>query len=172
MSLIDRLLLRFFSLLVLVNAVWYSLGLLGVPFVINTSIDPNVLYTAVWIDFALLLVLSLRFLLYRVLHRRPLAFIKDSESGEVRIGYDTVKEIAHRAAKQIRGVERLQTKISADPQGLVVSLNVRSLPAIDVTAMSEQIQHGVAEAIRNYTSLSVAKVHVHIVALAPDAASK
>ncbi len=172
MALFDRLLLRLFSLLVFVNVVWTIMGLLGVPFVLYTTVNSRSAYIALWINLILMIVLALRFLFYRVLHRRKPSFIKTVETGEIRIGYETVKELAHRAAKQVRGVERLHTRISADAQGLVVSLDVRSHPDTDVTAMSEQIQQMVAEAIRNYTSLSVSKVHVHIAAIAPEVTAK
>ncbi|MCI0183144.1 alkaline shock response membrane anchor protein AmaP [Sulfoacidibacillus ferrooxidans] len=172
MTLFDRMLLRLFSLLVLVNVCWTVLGVLGVPFVDNSSLSSGSSVIALWVDLGLMIVLSVRFLLYRLARRRPPSFVKDAGTGEIRIGYETVKEIAHRAAKQVRGVERLQTKISADQEGLVVLMDVRSLPAVDVTAMSEQIQELVMTAVRNYTSLAVSKVHVHIVAIAPEAVAK
>lgn len=117
-------------------------------------------------------LVSVRYLAFRIQEPVIHSFVKDTESGEIRIGYQAVEEMARRAARQVRGVERLRTRVSDAPDGLVVSLRVRAEPNVDLTAMSALLQQAVMEVVRSGTALKVSAVHVQIAGLAPDGAQR
>lgn len=172
MRAVDSVLLRFYSLIVAATSVWALLWLLGVPPVMAIT---EAATTEKWWFFGLIAVgfiLSIRYLVFRLQPSDSHSFVKDTGSGEIRIGYPAVEEMARRAAKQVRGVERLQTQVSENAEGLVVVLRVRAEPHVDLTAMSEALQQTVTETIRSTASLTVAAVHVQVAGIAPDVSQR
>lgn|GEM_PF-3612710 len=162
MSVGNRVLLRAFSLLVVLGAVWAALLLAGVEPVIASTQSLVVEGVALSVYLVVIFALAVRFLVFRFIPRSAHAFVRDTGGGEIRIAHGTVRELARRAAMQVRGVERLQTRIQEDPTGLVVYLDVRAIPTADLNVMSEQLQLAVSESIRGATSLAVSAVHVHV----------
>ncbi|MCY0901739.1 MAG: alkaline shock response membrane anchor protein AmaP [Firmicutes bacterium] len=168
---IDRLLLRTYSFLVLVGVIWMALWLIGLSEVHYATI---VLIDSgwMWAYAAIVFVVTLRFAFLPLARREAHSFVRSSEAGEVRIGFAAVNELARRTAAQMRGVARLQTNVIESPEGLVVRLHVRADAGVDLTALSEQMQAEVARAIFAATSLHVHAVHVQIVDLAPAVVAK
>ena len=166
MSVGNRVLLRAFALLVFLGAIWVVLLLAAVePAVAATQfIVTEGVGVAVYL--VVVLAIAVRFLAFPLILRSTHAFVRDTGVGEIRIAHGTVRELARRAAMQVRGVERLQTHIQEDPAGLVVYLSVRATPSADLNAMSEQLQQVVSEVIRGSTSLAVSAVHVHVAGIA------
>lgn len=163
---VDRLLLRVYSFLVAASVVWTALWLLGFP---SVHYATSVLIWSNWLwgFIALLFLLSGRYLFFGLQKRAAHSFVKTTENGEVRIGFSAVNELSRRAAMQIRGVTRLSTNVQESAEGLVVWIKVRVESGVDLTALSDQMQQEVAQAIRSATSLAVHAVHVQISDLAP-----
>lgn len=166
MSVGNRVLLRVFAFLVFLGAIWAGLLLADVGPVIDATRYAVLEGVALSVYIAVLFAAALRFLVFRLTPRSAHAFVRDTGGGEIRIAHGTVRELARRAAMQVRGVERLQTRIQEDPAGLVAYLNVRATPGADLNAMSEQLQQTVSEAVRGATSLAVSAVHVHVTGIA------
>lgn len=171
MAVVDRIILRIYSALVLLGLLWAVLFVSGVSAVVNTTSTPVALQVA-WVYALVVALLSFRYLFLRLGARQIHSFVKDTEAGEIRISHETVGELAQRAARQVKGVERLRARVDESPEGLVVSLHVRVLPHVDVSAMGDQLQRAVITSIRDSTSLAVLAVHVQVAGLAPEAAQK
>ena len=173
MSVLDRIMLRLFALVGAIFALWLSLWLFGVQAVIDAT--RTVVFLGSYYNFIILLVvfvLGLRFLFFPLAPRSVHSFVKDSEAGEIRISHTTVKDLAIRAAKQVRGVERLHASVDESGNGLVVSIRVRATAGIDLTAMCAAIQADVATAVFQATSLKVAAVHVQVAELSPESVQR
>lgn len=168
---VDRLILRIYSLIIAVTSVWAALWLLGFTPVQDVT-HALVVDKALWVFVAVLFLWSLRYLLFSMQRREIHSFVKSTEVGDIRIGFSAVNELARRAAAQLRGVARLHSRVEESPEGLVVWIKVRAETGVDLTALCEQMQRAVTDAIRSATSLSVQAVHVQIAELAPLSAQK
>ncbi len=168
----DRWLVRVYGFLIAIGTIWIMLQLLQFSPVVQTNAYLVAQQTGwLWLGLAVILVLSIRYLAFRLLPRKHHAFVKEMEGGHIRIGHQTVKEIAMRAAKQVRGAQRVQIKIDESAQGLVLLVTVFADP-VDLNAMGEEIQRTVGNSIREMTSLTIAAVHVSVIDLAPDPVQK
>lgn len=172
MYVLDRILVRIYSLIVALGTVWVALWLFGVPIIIMWTHHAVTTRTWIWLYFIVLFALSIRYLFFRVEPRITQAFIKDGELGQIRISFATVNELARRAAKQVKGVEHLLVRVEETSTGLVVWVKVRAHVNIDLTTLSEEIQQQVSESILRATSLKTTAVHVQIQELAPEALQK
>ncbi len=169
MSVLDRILLRLFAFIGVVFAIWLGLWLFGMQAVIDAT--RTVVFLGGYYDLLFIFVvfvLGLRFLLFPLTRRSIHSFVKDTEAGEVRISYVTVRELASRAARQVRGVERIHTAVDEGQNGLVVAIRVRALTGVDLTVMCSEIQETVSQAVMQATSLKVAAVHVQVADLSPE----
>lgn len=168
----DRWLVRIFGFLTAVGVLWLGVDLLHYSPVVKFS-NYILLEQAgwLWLGLAVMLILSLRYLVFRLQPPRMRAFIRETETGQIRIGEQAVKEIALRAAKPIIGVGRMQIKLAGDERGLVIYLSVQAEPK-DLNAMSEELQRTVQKSVGEMTSLKVAAVNVHVADLAPEPAQK
>lgn len=168
----DRWLVRILGFLTAIGSLWLILWLVHVDPVMGWNAYLTASYSA-WLiaGLVVILILSVRFLAFRLQPRKQHAFVRVMEGGHIRIGHQTVKEIATRATNQIKGVQRVQIKIDESEQGLIFSINVHAEP-VDLNVMGEAIQQSVANAVRDMTSLTIAAVHVHVVDLAPDPIQK
>ena len=168
----DRWLVRVYGLLAATCALWLILRLSSFAPAVRLSDYLLANYTG-WLYalLAVLFILSIRYLAFRLQPRKPHAFIRELEGGQIRIGHHTVREIATRAAKQIKGVKLIQVKIDESEKGLIVNANVQAEP-VDLNAMSEAIQREINRAVTEMTSLAIAAVNVHVFELASDNAQK
>ncbi len=171
MAVVDRVVLRIYSALVLLGLLWAVLFVSGTSEVVYAA-STTAAVEATWTYVAVVAILSFRYLFLRLVPRSIHSFVKDTEVGEIRISHETVRELAHRAARQVKGVERLSARVDEAPEGLMVSLRVRVLPHVDVTAMSDQLQRAVIGSIRDATSLAVLAVHVQVAGLAPETSQR
>lgn len=169
MSLLDRILLRLFAFIGVVSAIWLGLWLFGIQAVIDAT--RTIVFLGGYYNLLVILVvfvLGLRYLLFPLTRRSIHSFVKDTEAGEVRISYVTVRELSTRAAKQVRGVERIHTSVDGGQNGLAVLIRVRAVTGVDLTVMCREIQEVVAQAVMHATSLKVAAVHVQVADLSPE----
>ena len=171
MAVVDRVILQIYSVLVLLGLLWVVLYVVGVPEVVYLS--TVAVAAPISSTYALLVaLLSFRWLFLHWGGRKIHSFVKDTEIGEIRISRATVSELAERASRQVKGVERLRARVDESPEGLVVSLHIRVLPHVDVPGMADQLQRAVITSIRDATSLSVSAVHVQVSGLAPETAQR
>ncbi len=173
MSVLDRILLRLFAFIGVVFAIWLALWLFGVQAVIEAT--RTVVFLGGYYNLLVILVifaLGLRYLFFPLTRRTIHSFVKDTDAGEVRISYVAVRELASRAAKPVRGVERIHTTVDEGRNGLVVSIRVRAVTGVDLTVMCSEIQETVAQAVKQATSLKVAAVHVQVADLSAEPAQR
>jgi uncharacterized alkaline shock family protein YloU len=168
-SAVDRVILRLFSLIVAASAVWAALWAFGVPAVVARSHTVVMEHTWLYVYLVVVLLLAVRYLAFPVARAPIHAFVRSGEAGEVRIGYAAVIDVADRAARQVRGVEQLHTRVREGDAGLIVEVQLRALHGTDLTELAQEVQRMVAQGIGSATSLTVAAVHVHVSGLAPVA---
>ncbi len=164
---LDRWLVRVHGLLAAIGSLWLVLWMLHFAPVVRLNAY-LVTYQGAWLwaGLVILFILSVRYLAFRLQPRKHHAFVRELEGGHIRIGHQTVKEIAIRAAQQIKGVQRVQIKIEESDQGLIIVTTVHAEP-VDLNAMGEAIQRAVSTAVQEMTSLTINAVHVNVFELAP-----
>lgn len=172
MSLIDRVLLFLFSVTVAIlsvlligQAIGYDL--LAKMLVINTY--PMLLGSIV------LLLVAFRFVIYREsrVSKEQKAIVQKNDLGDVRISTDALVSLTERAAKMIRGVQDLKTKIREDEtKGLRISIRMSVEPDVDIQKLSQTIQQKVKDYIEASTGFEVREVILHVRDLAVPDVSK
>lgn len=169
MSYLDRILLVIFSLVGLAGAVGlFLLGILGVGSLQGLSAYPWYIYAIVIaiIWFAL----GLRFLFYRIGAPDVDFVVLPGEIGNIRISFETIRQLTNRTGKSVRGVQEFDTRVKNGPQGVLLALRVRALADMDLNSMSKEIQAKVKEYVEETTGVTVDRVTVHIAELANSAA--
>lgn len=169
MSYLDRILLVIFSIISLAGAVFlFLLGLVGFsPFSIVSQYP--------WYIYAIVIaivwfVLGLRFLFYRIGSTDVDYVVLPGEFGNIRISFETIRQLANRTGKTVKGVAEFDTRIRNGQQGIWLAIRVRVLADMDLNAMSKEIQVQVKEYVEQTTGVTVERVTVHIAELASQTA--
>lgn len=165
MSLLDRILLGLLSLWGLVAAALgflISIGLwptAGGPL----QLLPQAPVTSIIIEIILALV-ALRFIFYRVGRASDVdAIVLPGEHGNIRISFETIKQLANRTGKSVRGVQDFDTRVRSSQSGVMLATRVRALPDLDLSQMSAQIQREVKEYVEKTSGVSVESVTVNVI---------
>jgi uncharacterized alkaline shock family protein YloU len=171
LKIVPRMLLWIYALAVLL-ASGYVLWLYGAStfggFIANGNIIP-VDDTVAAIALLLLLV-SVFFLLYRTKRRQrePQAVTHKMENGDVKITYETLEQLAERAAAKIRGVQNLKTRVRVQEGGaLVIGVRFSVEADLDIPKTTAELQESVKQYVEGTTGLSVEQVTVYVTELAP-----
>lgn len=168
MKIVPRMLLWIYALAVLL-ASGYVLVLYGETAfgegVNNIRIDDTVAAIAL-----VLLLVSVFFLLYRTKRRQrePQSVIHKMEHGDVKITYETVEQLAERAATKIRGVQNLKTRVRVQEGGaLVIGVRFSVDADLDIPKTTAELQEAVKQYVEGTTGLSVEQVAVYVTEVAP-----
>ncbi|OPG16466.1 Asp23/Gls24 family envelope stress response protein [Ferroacidibacillus organovorans] len=161
---------RLYGICILLILAWYVLELVKFPLVVGLTHDMLVAVGPMWIVLGVLLIMTILLFFAPARSTKVHSFVKATPTGEVRIGFAAVRDVASRTARQISGVDRLKTTISDTEGGLVISMRIRATAGVNLTDMSETIQARVMDAVKNATSLSVYAVHVQVSELSPEPA--
>jgi uncharacterized alkaline shock family protein YloU len=159
----DRILLFFYacivafiSLLVFIQAIGFNVF----PLVFGAD------GTAIAIGVSLLLFLiSVRFLLIRSGRRRrrePEAIIRTTDCGDIRISLTTLESLAVRAARGIRGVHDLKTKVHKTEHGIRVAMKMACDPDLDIPVLTETLQTKVKHYVEETSGTNVEEVRVYV----------
>ncbi|CAM3793626.1 alkaline shock response membrane anchor protein AmaP [Alicyclobacillus pomorum] len=170
MSILDRTLLIILALGSLVASVFAFLLGIGVfddnsvSAVLPFSTYPYNVYTIVIaIVFALV---ALRFVFYRWNSPDPEYVVLQGDHGQIRISFETIKQLANRTGRSIRGVQEFDTRVRNGQAGIWLSVRVKALPDLDLSRVSAEIQTAVKEYVEHTTGINVEKVIVNIAELA------
>ncbi len=170
MSILDRTLLIILALGSLVASVFAFLLGIGVfddnsvSAVLPLSTYPYNVYTiVVAIVFALVAV---RFVFYRWSSPDPEYVVLQGDHGQIRISFDTIKQLANRTGRSIRGVQEFDTRVRNGQAGIWLSVRVKALPDLDLSRVSAEIQTAVKDYVEHTTGINVEKVIVNIAELA------
>lgn len=112
----------------------------------------------------LLLLLSLRFV-YLSMRRDDGRFPsveRRTDYGEVRISYETLQNLALKAAGRIKGLGDIRARIRLLEKGLEIELSTLADGEMSITAICEETQRSVKTHIEEMTGLPVAGVSVYV----------
>jgi len=113
-----------------------------------------------------LVIIALRFFFYRLRAREAQYVVLDGLHGQIRISYETIRQLANRSAKSIRGVQEFDTRVRSLPTGIALMMRVRVLPDVELAQMSADIQSSVKAYIEQTTGVHVEQVVVNVTELA------
>lgn len=118
----------------------------------------------------LFLVISIRFFFSGLRVRRnreDKAVYLRNDYGHVSISYDTIRAVAERAARKVRGVRDLKTHVSSRDLGNVISIKVTFDGETPLPELTQNLQSEVKARVEAITGLEIAEVTVKIVEVAP-----
>ena len=162
MSLFDRLLLVFHSLVVAVLSAMVALAGAGAASLEWVWEAPHLRW-AVAVIGLLLFLLSLR-LLFSVM-RRPKGEGVDrlTEFGYIRISLDTLESIAQRAARGVKGIRDLTARVrfsSDSPSSVGIGLKITVDGETPILLLSEELQRTVKKQVEEIAGVEVNQVSV------------
>jgi uncharacterized alkaline shock family protein YloU len=116
------------------------------------------------------LLVSIFFLFYRSRRgregREPLAVTHKLENGDVKITYDTLEQLATRAAYKLRGVQDLKTRVRVNEGGaLVIAVKFAIEADLDIPKTTAELQSSVKDYIEATAGLPVEQVTVYVTQL-------
>jgi len=124
--------------------------------------------TAAWS--IVLLLLSIFFMFYRTKARdeQVQTITHKMENGEVQISYETIEQLATRAALKVRGVHDLKTRVRANEVGVArIAVRVQVDADTDIPKVTKELQDSVKMYVETTTGVSVDSVTVYVTELAP-----
>lgn len=124
--------------------------------------------TAAWS--IIFLLLSIFFMFYRTKAReqQTQTIQHKMENGDVQISYETIEQLATRAALKIRGVHDLKTRVRANDAGVArIAVRVQVEPDTDIPKVTKELQDSVKLYVETTTGVSVDSVSVYVTELAP-----
>lgn len=178
MSIFDRLLLIILALGGLcagIFAILLGAGVFGAwsatPFGDFSSYPANLVAVVAGL---VLFIVALRFFFYHLGTKRVDFVVLDGEHGNIRISFETIRQLANRTGKSVRGVHEFDTRVRETSSGVVLLVKMRVLPDIDLSAMATEVQNAVKTYVEHTTGVRVERVsvHIHEVAGAPAKGSK
>ncbi|MCL6516198.1 alkaline shock response membrane anchor protein AmaP [Alicyclobacillus sp.] len=174
MSALDRLLLVVFSLAALAAAA--GAFLLGAGALVDAGAPAAWAQypTGAWLmaGAVVFALLAVRFLFYRLRRREPDFVLLPGDFGHIRISFDTIRELANRTGRSIRGVHELDTRVRHGQSGIVLAVRVRALPDLDLAQMGREIQDAVKAYVERTTAVVVEQVLVSVTEIAGATAAK
>ncbi|WP_258359300.1 alkaline shock response membrane anchor protein AmaP [Moorella sulfitireducens (nom. illeg.)] len=112
-----------------------------------------------------LFLLALRFLVASVrpaAAREEQAVIKAAELGTASISLPALENLVIRAARQVKGVREVRTRLHVLPEGLSVKLNITVSPDRNLPELAAALQQQVHEYIVATAGLEVPEVQVRV----------
>jgi uncharacterized alkaline shock family protein YloU len=118
------------------------------------------------------LVLSIFFMFYRTKAREESlqTVTHKMENGDVQISYETIEQLATRAAQRVRGITDLKTRARANEAGVVrIAVRVVVEADTDIPAVTKDLQDGVKTYVETTTGVTVDQVMVYVTEVAASA---
>lgn len=117
-------------------------------------------------------LLAVRFLFYKVRRREPDFVLLPGDFGHIRISFDTIRELANRTGRSVRGVHELDTRVRHGQSGIVLAVRVRALPDLDLAQMGREIQEAVKAYVERTTAVVVEQVLVSVTEISGGASAR
>jgi uncharacterized alkaline shock family protein YloU len=119
---------------------------------------------------ALILVLAMVMLVFAFRRgERVETLLQHGVLGEVRICFKAVENLVLKAARAVRGVRDLKTRIVHSEAGLLIYLRATTMPDINIPQVTAELQAAVKEYVESSTGSDVAEVRVMIENVVTDA---
>lgn len=164
MSMLDRILLGLLALAGLIAAALGFLVSIGVWPAAGGPLQalPQGPAASIIIEIVVAL-LALRFLFYRMGRSADVdAVVLPGDHGNIRISFETLKQLSNRTGKAVRGVQDFDTRVRSGQHGVMLAVRIRALPDLDLAQMSSQVQRDVKEYVEKTSGVTVESVTVNI----------
>jgi uncharacterized alkaline shock family protein YloU len=116
------------------------------------------------------LLISIFFLLYRTSghsDREPETVVHKLDHGDVRITYNTIEQLATRAALKIRGVKDLKTRVRMQEGGAMhIAIRFAIEADLDIPKTTAELQQAVKEYVESTSGIPITEVTVYVTELA------
>ncbi|GAX90911.1 alkaline shock response membrane anchor protein AmaP [Effusibacillus lacus] len=170
MGALDRILLGLFALAVAFLSVLMGAQVLGQDWLYD-------MYTHYPLEFlaaaAVLFLVALRFVFIRTgASKEPLAIVHKTEHGDVRISVQTLESLAERAARLVRGVSDLKTKVRPSEVGVRVAIRISVDPDLDIPQITSSVQQKVKDYVESTSGVNVQNIVVYVNDLSKSQAGK
>jgi uncharacterized alkaline shock family protein YloU len=109
-----------------------------------------------------LIIVALRFFFYHMGGKRADFVMLDGECGNIRISFETIRQLANRTGKSVRGVHEFETRVKETGNGVALLVKLRAMPDIDLSAMGFEVQTAIKTYVEHTTGVRIEKVIVHI----------
>jgi hypothetical protein len=166
-SILDRILLFLLSIASLCLGIVLALvgaNVIGPDAVMQFTVGPLNLVAIV--AGVLIAIIAIRFLFYRVSRPQMSDFVAISgENGQIRISYDTLRQLANRRGSQVKGAESFETRIRQGQEGVTILARMQVLPDVDIAATSREVQTSVKDYVEATSGIHVEQVLVHVTEL-------
>lgn len=112
---------------------------------------------------AVLLLLAVVMLIFSMRRNAaPETLLQAGPLGEVRICFTTIETLVLKAAREIKGVRDINTRVVEKPAGLVIFLRATALAGQNIPQLAARLQEAVKEYVENTAGSHVAEVKVMI----------
>jgi len=172
MKFLDRLILKLFSLIILVTCIFvvlYIVGIVPVESVENelaklTDVSENTIKIILVVD-AVLALLSLKGLFFAsrpdVTSRKGI--VLENSKGKLVISKESLDNIISSTVREVTGAESVSSKTLLDKnRNLIVYVSILVRNGVAFKEVSVEIQNKIAEALKATADLDVKSVHVEI----------
>ncbi|GMA52400.1 hypothetical protein GCM10025857_37570 [Alicyclobacillus contaminans] len=165
MSLLDRILLFILAiggLAAAVVTVLLGVGVVNVDadWLTNLTTTPGNVYTVVVA--VIVGLVALRFVFYRWASPEPDYVSIPGEHGQIRISFETIRQLANRTGRMVRGVQELETRVRAGQNGILLAIRVKALPDLELDKVSGELQSEIKAYVERTTGLNVERVVVNV----------
>lgn len=177
MNLFDRFILSIYSLALLVISA-FAIGVFSN--LINESMvqsffaqiyTPSTFNIPYLIVAVLFFIISLRFFFSsfsRRNNKESKAIYQRMDLGHVSISYETIRSIAEKSARRVKGVIGLKTEVKATEAGSVIILRLTVDGDTPIPELTQTLQYEVKEVVERIVGIDVTEVVVHVTEVAPS----
>ncbi|EPZ48952.1 alkaline shock response membrane anchor protein AmaP [Alicyclobacillus acidoterrestris] len=174
MSILDRILLFLLSIASLCLGV--ALALVGANVFgpdVQAYVEMSPVNVVAIVAGVIIVLIALRFLFYRVGRTPTTDYIAlTGDHGQIRISFETLRQLANRRGNQVRGAQEFDTRIRQGQEGVVILVRMQVLPDIDIASTSREVQTVVKEYVEQHSGITVEQVFVHVTELSPHKQGK
>ncbi|MCL6506963.1 MAG: hypothetical protein K6T59_08055 [Bryobacteraceae bacterium] len=107
-------------------------------------------------------LVALRFVFYRWASPEPDYVSIPGEHGQIRISFETIRQLANRTGRTVRGVQELETRVRAGQNGILLAIRVKALPDLELDKVSGELQSAIKAYVERTTGLNVERVVVNV----------
>jgi len=170
-NLFDRFILTLYSLALIVVSVVVIAVLckLVPPSVVQMYMDNILLEGGLQVPYvvtaAIFLLISIRFFFsafFTGKKRKAKSIYQHNELGLVNISFDTIRAIAERAAKKVKGVRELKTVVKTGDRGHQIVLRISVDGETSIPEMTQKMQADVKEQVETITGIEITEVAVNV----------
>lgn len=173
MSILNRFLLLFYTLGIMVALFAVGLAVAGWTNIINmfqlslARDNDRLIIGSITVVF---LIISIKFFLHALSNeKRPSqAVVHENSNGQVRVSAEAIVNMVCRVVNQIRGVREVNPRVSFKPEGIYLFIKVIFLPEINIPQTSDEIQDKVNNYMSEVAGITIKSIKILVENISSD----